>query len=787
MPKKKVSNDALNKVVSSNKKTAKKTTTKKSTQAKKAVKKIEKKASVVKEVVAENKKEETKPETLEVKKTKKEIKKEKKAIKKENKAKEKEESKKIEKENLEKEKNTLRIFVDNIGSNPKVAFKTLGVYIKDFFYTNKFFLLFVALNVLNGFLLRLLTANTDGNAFNLDTLLADISFMLLLGSISFLMKKKKYRFYIITTWVLSIICVINSVYYTYYTSYTSVTLLSIVKYTTSIGDAIFENVMQLKDFIYLLVPITMMFIKKRYLKSGYFTKTRFYARYKRKALGFFVLGLICLFSFFSTCTATDFGRLDKQWNREYIVMKYGIYIYHVNDLIKSVEPKVVSIFGYDSALKNFKEYFSKENPYDGKNEYTDIFQGKNIVMIHAESIQNFVIGLKFNGQEVTPNLNKLAKNGLYFENFYTQVSVGTSSDTEFTFNTSLMPANYGTAFSNYFDKKYVAIPQMLKDKGYYTYAMHGNVGDFWNRRLMHANLGYDELFDKKTYEIDDVIGLGISDKSFFRQSVEKVKKVASEHDKWFTYVITLSNHTPFSDLDKYGPFDVNIKEGDTTYSYMEGTKLGRYLKSVHYADEALGEFINGLDKEGLLDNTVFMLFGDHDARLPQEDFDRLYNYDKTTDDILPKTDPRYREVNDYTYELDRKTPFIIWSKSDPKIKGKVSYYMGMYDVLPTIGNMFGFKSKYALGHDIFNIKDNNIIVFPTSNWLTKDMYYNAQKEEGYAISGGIISDDYIAKNNKYAEDLLKVSNDILIYDLIRNANLDKTDINEQNILDGADK
>ena len=692
----------------------------------------------------------------------------------------------VEENNIENEKNFLKVFFGNLWTNPKVAFKYLRACSKSFIHTNKLFFLFVFLNVLNGFLLRFFTANTDNNAFNLDALLADFSFVVLLGSLFFLTRKRKYRCYIVTTWILSIICVINSVYYTYYTSFTSVTLLSIVKYTTSIGNAIFENVMQIKDFIYIIPPIVLMFVKKRYMKAGYFEEVNFFDRFKKKCLGFFCLGLVSLLLFFSTCTGTDFGRLDKQWNREYIVMKYGIYIYHVNDLIKSVEPKVVSIFRFDTALKNFNDYYDKAIDYSGSNEYTNALQGKNLLIIHAESVQDFVIGRKFNGVEVTPNLNKLAKEGLYFNNFYTQVSVGTSSDTEFTFNTSLMPAKYGTAFSNYFDKEYISMPKLLKEKGYYTYALHANVGDFWNRRIMHANLGYDDLYDKKTYVIDDVIGLGLSDASFFKQSVEKIKKINNDHDKWFGYVITLSNHTPFSDLDKYGEFDVNIKEGANTYSYMEGTKMGRYLKSVHYADYALGLFLDGLEKEGLLENTAIVLFGDHDARLPEEDFERLYNYDKTTDSLLPETDPRYIKVDDYKYELDRKTPLIIWTKNskNTKMNKKVSYYMGMYDVLPTLGNMVGVSNKYALGHDIINIKDNNIIVFPTGNWLTKEMYYNNQKEEGYAITGGIISDDYIKKNSDYADSLLEVSNNILIYDLIRNSNLEKDKVNEQDLLNG---
>ena len=686
---------------------------------------------------------------------------------------------------IEDDTHLIKAFFIEFRENPKKAMISVGEFFKYFFQRNKFFFLFIFLNVLNGFLIRLLTANENNNAFNLDALLADFSFVLMLGSLGFLFEKRKVGYWKYVTLALTAICVINSIYYTYYTSFTSITLLSLLKYTTSIGNAIVENVVQIKDFVYVLPFIIFIVVKRRYDKMGYFKKYNYYKRGKKKTLWFFLIGLLSFGIFLSTCTSTDFGRLDKQWNREYIVMKYGIYVYHVNDLIKSVEPKLVSIFGYDSALKNFNEYYENNNKYKGTNEYTNMLANKNVIVIHGESIQNFVIGLTFNGQEVTPNLNKLASKGLYFDNFYTQVSVGTSSDTEFTFNTSLMPANYGTAFSNYFDKEYVSTPQRLRDKGYYTFSMHGNNGDFWNRRIMHANLGYDTLYAKNTYEIDEVVGLGISDVSFFRQSVEKIKTINEEHEKYFGYVITLSNHTPFSDTDKYGEFDVDIKEGDTVYPYMEGTKLGRYLKSVHYADYALGLFFDELEKEGLLENTAIVFFGDHDARLPQEDFNRLYNYDKTTNDVLPSTDPNYKVVNDYTYEIDRKTPLIIWSKSTENKAKKVSYFMGMYDVMPTLGNMMGFDNKYALGHDIFNIKDNNIIVFPTSNWLTKDMYYNAQKAEGYAISTGIIGDDYIANNSKYAEDLLKVSNDILIYDLIRNSNAEASKINENKIVEGA--
>ena len=338
-----------------------------------------------------------------------------------------------------------------------------------------------------------------------------------------------------------------------------------------------------------------------------------------------------------------------------------------------------------------------------------------------------------------------------------------------------MPTQSGTAFVSYFDRTYISTPSLLKDKGYYTFSMHANNADFWNRRTMHESLGYDKFYSKETYDVDDenVIGLGLSDKEFFAQSVEKIKKISEEHDKYYGYIITLTNHTPFSDTDKYGEFPVTMKttitnedgtQEEVEAPYLEGTKLGNYFKSVHYADEALGEFFNEMDEAGLLDNTVVIIFGDHDARLPRSEFNLMYNYDPVTDDIKDEDDPTYVDYDSFDYELDRKVPLIIWTK-DGKAKGQIDYTMGMYDVMPTIGNMLGFYNKNALGHDIFEIKDDNIVVFPNGNWVTNLMYYNSQKGEYKLLKDEIIDENYITENNEYAEKLLNVSNKAIVFDL----------------------
>jgi len=686
----------------------------------------------------------------------------------------------------------LKKYYSNFRDNPrKFMFDTFNS-IKKYMANNKMFVLFVFLNILNGWLLRIFTLGGVENIFAIKPLLADFSFVVILGAFSFFMKNKgKYIYLLVCTFVMSILCMINSAYYTFYTSFSSISLLSTARFITAVGDAVVENVLQPKDIIYIIMPFIFIYFHVHYKKNGYYEKTNFFDKDKKRGKNTLWFALCSCIVFALTLTGTDIGRLVKQWNREYIVMKFGIYVYHTNDLIKSIEPKLAGLFGYDNALKEFLEFYEDvEKP--ATNEYTNIFEGKSIIGIHTESMQNFVIGMKFNGVELTPNLNKLAASGMYFDNFYTQVSVGTSSDTEFTLNTSLMPANFGTAFGDYFDKEYVSIPKLLKEKGYYTFAMHGNNAEYWNRRVMHANLGYDELYAKDDYVIDEVIGLGLSDVSFFKQSVEKLAKIKEEKGTYYGTFIMLTNHTPFSDIDKYGDFDVSLKETiinkDTgleevvEYPYMEDTKLGNYFKSVHYADYALGVFFEELEKNGLLEDTVIVLYGDHDARLPQEDYVRLYNYDKENDDVLSEDDPNYVDFNDYSYELNRKVPLIIWSKDRQDKAEKISYAMGMYDLMPTLGNMFGFYNKYALGHDIFNVKDKNIVIFPDGNWLTNELYYNSQQEESYIINNSVVSQETIIKNTEYTDKILSVSNDILVFDLIRNSK--EETVNEDNIIKG---
>ena len=651
---------------------------------------------------------------------------------------------------------------------------------KEYAKTNVLFFTFIITTLLNGMMLRFLTVH---NYFAIKPIIADLAVILLFGSFVYLFKpKNRFKYLLIISVLFTAICIINSLYYTYYMSFASFSLIAVSLTVVDVGDAVVENVLQIKDFLFLWQPIVLIIVHHCLKKKKDYYNTVAKKENKRKRfMATLIAGIATYAVFFMTVTAVEYSRLSKQWNREFLVMKFGVYTYQLNDLFKSLDAKFNTLFGYDNAAKSFREFYSEKNE-SKTNEYTNIFKDRNVIVIHAESMQNVALKTSFNGNEVTPNVNRLKNEGIYFSNYYAQASGGTSSDSEFTFSTSLLPVTNGAVAISYWNREYETLQKLLKKDGYRTISMHANTGDFWNRNNFHKKLGYDKFYSKQDYNIDEVIGLGLSDKSFFKQSVEKLKKEKEENGKFMATMIMLSNHTPFDDLDKYGEFDVDIKEQvtktnengeevteDVSYPYMEGTKLGNYFKSVHYADSALGELVNELDEAGLLENTVLVIYGDHDAKLPKKDYVRLYNYDKTTDEIVDKTSEGYVDVDYYKYELDRSVPFIIWTK-DKKFNKTINTAMGMYDAMPTIANMLGVKPTYALGHDIMNL-DDNIVVFPNGNWLTNNIYYNSQKDQYKVLNTDyIVNNDEIDNNNKYAAKRLEISNDIILYDLIKNEN-----------------
>lgn len=637
-------------------------------------------------------------------------------------------------------------------------FKQTKKVIKD----NSLLFVFVVGTLLNDILLR---AFTIGQIYKISPFVVDLFVTLIFASIYFLIKEKnRFKYLFILSIISTIVCIANSIYYSYYSSFISVTFISFAFTNTETGDAnVVGNLLKLKYFIFIWLPICLYIVNKR--KKVKLKETYGKEYYKFTLKWILISLIICICSL--ECVA--YARLISQWNREYIVNNFGVYTYQISDVLKSISPSMASMLGSDKARKEINDYYDNKKNNNYYNEYTNFFEGKNVIAVHAESMQRVNMDISFNGIDVTPNLNKLAKEGIYFSNFYSQVSFGTSSDTEFTVATGLLPSKVGTVFINYADREYVSMYNLLKEKGYTTVSMHANVGNFWNRNKMYTKLGYDYFYDKSSYEIDETIGFGLSDKSFVKQSVQKLKKLEKEKGKFYATLITLSNHTPFEDVDKYGEYDVSMSVDGVRYDYMENTKLGNYFKSSHYADAQIGLLIEELKKENMLDNTVIIIYGDHDARIEKSEWNRFYNYDYKTSSIKSSDDESYVDIDYYFYEINKKVPFIIWS-NDEKFKTTLSKEIkevgGMIDVGPTIMNLLGIHNKYFLGNDLLN-KENNIVVFPNGNFVTDKVYYSELKNEYKLLKDVPIEENYIENCKTYTEKIIDVSNDIIVYNYFR--------------------
>ena len=609
---------------------------------------------------------------------------------------------------------------------------------KKYFKTNILFSSYVLISILLSFTLRLLTV---GITLSIKPLLFDSFIIILIGSFGYFFKPhNQFKYFISLIVFFTLLCIFNSLYYTFYKSFLSITLIESMIMLKDVKSSVFDK-LKLIHFLYVIYLVIFILIHKKLNKKKYYFdigKTEISSKMFKKT---FFFGFILMILSLLLLTKTDVSKFGKTWNREYVMQKFGLYTYTINDFVDCLKPKIDDNFGYEQAAYEYREFYkeeSKKKKYT--NEYTNIFEGKNLLVIHAESIQNFLINLNINGQEVTPNLNKLIKDSMYFDKFYPQITTGTSSDTEFTFATGLLPSTNGITFVSYYDREYESLAGIFKDKGYYTFVMHANNGDYWNRNTMYKTFGYDKFYSGDSYVIteDEIIGLGLSDKEFYKQSLILLNNINNMNKPFYGKIITLTNHSPYNQIDKYGEFDLG-----EYYSYLEGTEMGNYLRSAHYADAALGELMDLLDNSGILDNTVVILYGDHESRIAKNEFNNLYNYNPVTEEFLTEEDENYVDLENYKFELLKNTPLIIYSK-DSEYIGKYSDVMGMYDLMPTLANMFNFKYNYALGNDIFS-NNEKIVVFPNGNFLTNKVYYNSLKGDYISISDEPIDEDYIER------------------------------------------
>ncbi len=332
----------------------------------------------------------------------------------------------------------------------------------------------------------------------------------------------------------------------------------------------------------------------------------------------------------------------------------------------------------------------KESP----SELESIAKGMNLIVIQVESLQNFVIGKSVGGQAITPNLNKLLKNSLYFPHFYPQTVDGNSSDAELAVNTSLYPIKEGSTFFRFPGNQYNSLPLLLKSKGYNTLAIHADKASFWNRYAVYPHLGFNEFWDISKFSSEDQIGMGVGDITMFEESASMLGELPQP---FYSFLITLTSHYPYYIPDTYQ----YLRLPDN----LQGTHLGNYLQAVRYTDEAIGKFFTALQKDHLLDNSLVVIYGDHDG---------LFERDKPELERLWTNQPI--DMDEWIREYV-PVPLLIYK---PGLKGKtIDIYGGQVDVLPTLSCLLGLdqeETKYAMGKNLL-AANKGFAILPRGDYI----------------------------------------------------------------------
>lgn len=290
--------------------------------------------------------------------------------------------------------------------------------------------------------------------------------------------------------------------------------------------------------------------------------------------------------------------------RREVAVAIGLVPYHLHDLVVHVSYAIVGRLKIDDSDRAAVKRYLVERDEAERSAQSELFgiaNDQNLIIVMAESLEDFPIDLAVDGQPVMPALSRFAKESLRFKNFYDQTHLGTTSDGEFTSLQSLHPLPAGVVSTRYATNDYHGLPAILADAGYATFSASGELSDFWNKRQMHPKLGFDRSVFGESYELRETFGLGLTDGEFFRQTMPLLLEHA---EPFMAFLLTQSNHHPYS---------IPLEHRTMTIGHLEGTLLGDYLHSVHYFDTVFGRFVEHLERTGLLERSVVVVYGDHRA------------------------------------------------------------------------------------------------------------------------------------------------------------------------------
>lgn len=513
--------------------------------------------------------------------------------------------------------------------------------------------------------------------------------------------KFTYLFFLNLT--LSILFMTHSLYFRYFDDFASFYHINQIKMLGPISHAIISMIgKEMLFFVdFLFFPFLLLWFKKQKLPNitlGWI-----------KGLSFsLLLGL------FFNIPFLWFSSNKTVPERKRLVRLTGIITYQVFDAYSYIRTETEKKYITQADIKLAKDFF-KKSPDATKNDFTGIGKGFNLIIIQVESLQNFVIGMRWNGHEVAPNLNRLTEKGTHFDNIYDQTWAGNSADATFLSNCSIFPSRRGVVSFLYTQNSFYCLPKILRENGYTTLTMHGFTSSYWNRKIFEKSLGFEHQFCEDAYSMEDHLGWGLSDRAFFSQSADKIEKAQLP---FYALLVTLSTHIPFD--------DVIAKIDNYPLGKIEGKLIGNYIRSMHYVDSAIGIFLKKLSRNDLVSNSIIVVYGDHRTRLQERDLQMI-------------------GISDI-HEL-QKIPLII-SCTGCKQKDRISVFGGLIDVAPTVLNILGIdvSDKFFMGRDLAlsraKLEDNGFVIFRDESFIGSISHDSAQ--EYLEVSDLILEKDLLS-------------------------------------------
>lgn len=533
--------------------------------------------------------------------------------------------------------------------------------------------------------------------------------MLLIGIGLFFKGRKSYWIMVIIDFLLSLWLFSNILYYREFSDFLST---SIIKTSGSTSDNLGKSIAGITkgtDFlVFLDVVIIVLLIAFKVFKID--------VRRLKLKISLLIEGLaVVLIGTNLTMAQKDRpGLLTRTFDNNYIVKYLGLNLFAVYDGVKTAQSNAIMAKANHSDLKTVQSYI-KKNYIAPNPEYYGVAKNKNVLVIHLESFQQFLIDYKWHGKEVTPNLNKLyhANDTISFDNFFNQVGQGKTSDAEMMLENSIFGLQSGSAMSSYgTSNTFESAPAILGQQAGYTSAvMHGGAGSFWNRDNAYKSFGYDYFMPLSYYQNKKgyYLGYGIKDKLFFDQSIKYIEHLPQP---FYLKMITVTNHYPY-DLDKKNQ---SIDKTDTGDKTVDG-----YVQTAHYLDEAIGELMSYLKKSGLEKNTLIMLYGDH--------YGISGNHHKASAQLLNKD-----SFNNFDNLQFQRVPLMFHM---PGLKGGINHtYGGEIDVRPTLFNLLGINDQNMIqfGHSLLAKNAPQIVAQRNGDFITPK-YSKVEGSYYYTKSG----------------------------------------------------